>query len=92
VDAGFQKSVLQKKGTIRLSVSDIFHTLHWTATSDFAGQYLRATGYTESRQLKIYFTYKFGNAQVKAATAHKTGADEENKRVGSSGGGGGLSN
>ena len=88
VDAGFQKSVLQKKGTIKVSVSDIFHTLHWTAVSDFAGQYLRATGYTESRQLKIFFTYRFGNAQVKAARTHKTGSDEESKRVGSQGGGG----
>jgi iron complex outermembrane receptor protein len=87
VDAGIQKSVLQKKGTIKLSVSDVFFTLRWTATSDFAGQYLRATGYSESRQLKIYFTYKFGNAQVKAARVHKTAAEEESKRVGSQGGG-----
>ena len=59
----------------------------WTGTSDFAGQYLRATGGSESRQLKIYFTYKFGNAQVKAAKAHKTGAEEEGKRSNSQGGG-----
>ena len=88
VDAGFQKSVLQKRGTIKVSVSDIFLTQHWTAVSNFAGQYLRSTGYQESRQLKVYFTYKFGNAQVKAARSHKTGADEESKRVGSQGGGG----
>jgi hypothetical protein len=92
VDAGFQKSILQKKGTLKVSVSDIFFTQRWTATSNFAGQYLRSTGHTESRQLKIYFTYKFGNAQVKAARAHKTGSDDESKRVGSSGGGGGISN
>jgi iron complex outermembrane receptor protein len=90
LDAGFQKSVLQKKGTIKVSVSDVFNTLHWTSVSDFAGQYLRASGNQESRQLKIYFTYKFGNAQVKTARVRKTGADEESKRVGSQGGG--LSN
>ncbi|HXB93925.1 MAG TPA: hypothetical protein VNU70_02165, partial [Puia sp.] len=72
------------------SVSDVFNTLHWTSVSDFAGQYLRASGNQESRQLKIYFTYKFGNAQVKTARVRKTGADEESKRVGSQGGG--LSN
>ena len=87
VDAGIQKSIWQKKGTIKVSVSDIFHTLQWTATSDFAGQYLRATGGQESRQLKVYFTYKFGNAQVKAARIRKTAADEEGKRVSSQGGG-----
>ncbi|GGA95634.1 outer membrane beta-barrel family protein [Puia dinghuensis] len=88
LDAGISKSVLQKKGSVKLSVSDVFYTLHWTAVSDFAGQYLRATGHTESRQLKLYFTYKFGNAQVKAARTRKTGAEEESKRVGAQGGGG----
>jgi hypothetical protein len=87
IDGGIQKTILQKKGTIKVSVSDIFNTLHFTAVSDFAGQYLRATGGSESRQLKVYFTYKFGNTQVKAARQHKTGAEEEGKRVGSQGGG-----
>jgi len=90
IDGGIQKTVLQKKGTIKVSVSDIFNTLHFTAVSDFAGQYLRATGGSESRQLKVYFTYKFGNTQVKTARQRKTGSDEEGKRVGSQGGG--LSN
>lgn len=86
VDAGIQKAVLQKKGTIKVSVSDVFNMLHWTATSDFAGQYLRATGGQESRQLKVYFTYKFGNSQVKTARQRKSGLEEESKRVNSSGG------
>ena len=87
IDGGIQKTVLQKKGTIKVSVSDIFNTLHFTAVSDFAGQYLRATGGSESRQLKVYFTYKFGNTQLKTARQRKTGAEEEGKRVGSQGGG-----
>ena len=87
LDAGIQKSVLRKQGTIKLSVSDVFHTLQWTGISDFAGQYLRATGGSESRQLKIFFTYKFGNAQVKAAKVHNTGSEEEGKRSNSQGGG-----
>jgi hypothetical protein len=86
VDAGIQKAILQKKGTLKVSVSDIFHTLQWTATSDFAGQYLRATGGTESRQLKVYFTYKFGSSQVKTARQRKSGLEEESKRTNSSGG------
>jgi hypothetical protein len=69
-------------------VSDIFFTQRWTAVSQFAGQYVRSTGHSESRQLKLYFTYKFGNAQVKAARARKTGAEEESKRANTQGGGG----
>jgi len=86
LDAGVQKAIWNKKGLIKLSVSDVFRTLHFTATSDFAGQYLRATGHNESRQLKLYFTYKFGNSQVKAARTRKSAADEESKRSNSQGG------
>ncbi|HEY6902398.1 MAG TPA: outer membrane beta-barrel protein [Puia sp.] len=87
IDGGFQKTLLQNRATLKVSVSDIFKTLHWTATSDFAGQYLRSSGSFESRQLKIYFTYKFGNSQVKTARQRKTGAEEESKRANSSSGG-----
>ena len=86
VDMGIQKQVLQKKGTIKVSVSDVFHTLHFTATSDFAGQYLRASGGQESRQLKLFFTYRFGNSQVKTARQRKSGLEDENKRANTSGG------
>jgi len=82
LDAGLQKTVLGGKGSFKVSVTDIFNTLHWTATSTFAGQYIRTTGGYESRLLKLYFTYRFGNSQVKAARHHSNGAEEENRRVG----------
>ena len=85
LDGGLAKTVLSGKGTFKASVTDIFNTLHWTATSNFAGQYIRTTGGYESRLLKLYFTYRFGNSQVKAARRHTNGAEEENKRVGGGG-------
>jgi hypothetical protein len=87
VDAGLSKTVLKGNGTVKASVSDIFNTLHWTSTSDFASQFIRASGGFESRQFKLYFTYRFGNTQVKAASQRKTGAEDESKRVGTQGGG-----
>jgi hypothetical protein len=87
VDGGIQKTVLQGKGTVKAAVSDIFKTLHWSSTSDFAGQHLEAKGGFESRQFKLSFTYRFGSNEVKAARQRKTGADDENQRVGNQGGG-----
>jgi hypothetical protein len=87
LDAGIQKSVLQKKGTVKVSVSDVFHSFQYTATSNFAGQYIVASGGSETRQLKVFFTYKFGDAQVRTARARKTGSEEEGKRSNSQGGG-----
>jgi len=87
VDGGLQKTVLKGKGNIKASVSDIFNSLHWSATSNFAGQQINARGNFESRQFKVNFTYRFGNNQVKASRQRKTGTDEENQRVGTQGGG-----
>ena len=81
VDGGLSKTVLKGNGTLKASVSDIFNTLNWSSKSRFAGQYLHVSGSYESRLLKLYFTYRFGNTQVKAARQHKTGAEDENKRV-----------
>ncbi|OQP66932.1 TonB-dependent receptor [Niastella vici] len=87
VDGGFSKTILKGSGTFKASVSDIFHTMKWRGTSNFAGQSLVASGNFESRQLKLNFTYRFGNSQVKAARQRKTGTEEENKRAADSGGG-----
>jgi len=88
IDAGLQKTIFSGNGTIKASVSDIFNSLHWYATSNFAGQYIRTTGGYESRLLKLYIIYRFGNKQVKAARQRNTGVEEENKRVGGQSSGG----
>lgn len=85
VDAGVSKTLFEGKATLKASVSDIFKTMKWGGTSDFAGQISKANGGWESRQFKLNFTYRFGSAQVKAARQRKTAAEEEAQRA--SGGG-----
>lgn len=85
IDAGLQKQVMQGKGTIRASVSDIFRTLRFNGETAFAGQTTNNTFRWESRQFRLNFVYRFGNSQVKAARQRTTGAEEENRRVQSGG-------
>ena len=87
VDAGLLKTIVKGNGTLKVAVSDIFNTMHWGGTSNFAGQYINANGGWESRLFKINFGYRFGNSQVKAARQRKTSQEEENQRVNSDGGG-----
>jgi hypothetical protein len=87
VDAGVQQTIMKGKATIKATVSDVFLTMRWKATSEFAGQTVNANGGWESRLLKLSFAYRFGNNQVKAARQRKTATEEENKRVEGSGGG-----
>lgn len=85
VEAGFQKSMIEGKGNLKVSVSDIFKTMKWGGTSNFAGQQIASSGGWESRQFKVNFTYRFGNAQVKAARQRKTSLEDESQRVGADG-------
>jgi len=86
IDAGLQKQVMQGKGTIKASVSDLLHTLKFSGVSEFAGQRTDLATRWESRQFKLNFVYRFGSNQVKAARQRGTGADDEMKRVQQSGG------
>jgi hypothetical protein len=87
VDGGIQQTFLKGKATAKATVTDIFQTLRWSGTSNFAGQYMHVNGGNESRQLRLSFLYRFGSTQVKGARQRKTGAEEESQRVGSQGGG-----
>jgi len=86
VDAGLQKQVMKGKATIKASVSDVFRTMRFRATSDFAGQTTKITSRWESRQFKLNFNLRFGNNGVKPARQRSGGADDELKRTQQSGG------
>ena len=81
VDAGIQKSIFKKNGNIKISYTDILRSQTFRGISDFGGAYLDVSGRGESTQLRINFTYRFGNKQVKAARQHKSGLEEENNRI-----------
>lgn len=89
VDAGLQKTLFNGKGNLKTSLSDIFRLMKWKGSSEFSGQTSTASGRWESRQLKLNFSYRFGNNQVKAARQRKDGAEEERKRTQAAGGLGG---
>lgn len=86
IDIGLQQQLFKGSGTVKVSFTDVLRTLRWKGTSDFGGSYLIASGSWESQQLKVNFSYRFGNNQVKAARQRKTATDEEDKRLNQSGG------
>jgi outer membrane receptor protein involved in Fe transport len=81
LDLGLQKQILQKKATVKVSVTDIFHTNPWKATSNFGGLYINGGGSWESQTVRVSFTYRFGSNQVKAARQRQTGLESESKRI-----------
>ena len=87
-DLGLQKQIMKGSGTVKASFSDIFNSMEFKGSTVFAGQESRLRNNWESQQLKLSFSYRFGNSQVKAAKQRNSGAEDENKRV--NGGGGGI--
>lgn len=81
VDAGLQKAIFKGAGNVKASVSDVFQSMRWKGTSNFAGQYSVATGGWESRLFKLSLTWRWGNTRMKESRQRKTGVEDENKRV-----------
>ncbi len=90
IDAGLSKQVMKGKGTMKVAVTDVFRSLRFSGTSDFAGQKTNVTARWESQQLKLNFIYRFGSNLVKAAKQKSSGAEEELKRVQQDSGGIGI--
>ncbi len=81
VDAGLSKLVMKGRATVKASMSDVFHTMQFRATSNFAGQVMKFNFRWESQQFKLSLNFRFGNNGVKPAKQRSTGSEEETKRV-----------
>ncbi len=88
VDAGLSKTLFKGKGTIKAAVGDIFQTMKWSGTTNFAGTNSSFNGHGEMPQFKLNFNYRFGSNTVKAARQRKSAVEDETKRANQSGQGG----
>lgn len=83
IDAGIQKKFFNKRGNIKLGISDIFKTMEWSGRNNLGGLAMSARGGWESRQVKLNLTYLLGNSQVKGSRKRSTGIEDESKRAAS---------
>lgn len=81
IDIGVQHKILKEQGTVKLAVTDIFKRLPWAGTSQLGSLFIVGSGGWESRQLRLNFSYRFGNKNVKSARQRNTGVEDLNKRV-----------
>ncbi|WP_109698651.1 outer membrane beta-barrel protein [Chitinophaga deserti] len=81
-NAGIQKTMMKKKGTLKVSVNDIFASARFRGTADFNNVYLQVNNRWQNRTLNVTFTYRFGNSKVEGARERKSGSEEESRRAG----------
>jgi hypothetical protein len=79
--AGVSKSIMAGKGTLAFNVTDIFNTNKRRYTAAGFGTTSTTRDNPETRFVKLVFTYKFGNARVKAVQTRQTGIEEIKNRM-----------
>lgn len=82
LDAGVQKLIIKKKGTLRFSITDIFWTNLPKAVITYDNYIEKWHAFRESRVATLTFTYRFGNSKVQQARRRSTGSEEERQRAG----------
>lgn len=81
LNAGVQKSLLNKKMKLRLSVDDIFLTNHWEGKLQYQNVNLQVVNRYTSRRASFSLSYNFGNQNVKSARNRNTATDDLKNRA-----------
>jgi hypothetical protein len=80
VNVGLQKKVFDKKGSLRINVTDIFYTNRARNSVVYPGFDIHFNNYPETRIIRLNFTYNIG--KTGDAMRKRNGQDEERKRIG----------
>ncbi len=81
LNAGIQKKVWNKKGTIRLNANDIFLTQKQKMSVTYANVDMLLRRRLDTRFVTLAFSYNFGNSSVQGTRRRNGGADEERNRI-----------
>ncbi len=82
LDLGVRKQIFHDNGTISLNVGDVLGTSNWSLVNDFTpGLYMLGSGTNENQNVKLNFSYRFGNKNVKGSRQRKTGTEDVNSRI-----------
>ncbi len=82
IDLGVQKTVLNEKGVIKASLSDIFNTGSGGAYTKYENVDVDVKNKFETRRLNISFSYRFGKNEFKTRANRSTSSSEEESRSG----------
>jgi hypothetical protein len=80
VNAGLQKKIFNKKGTLRLNITDIFNTNQLRYSAVYPGFDMRFNYHAETRIIRLNFTYNIG--KTGEPVRKHNGQDDERKRIG----------
>jgi len=83
ISAGFAKSLWNRKASLRVNINDIFFMNRFAGTVNYQDLNFKVNSRWESRQVRVSFTYRFGNQNVKGARQRSTSTDDLRNRANS---------
>ncbi|RZL18953.1 MAG: hypothetical protein EOO89_04765, partial [Pedobacter sp.] len=78
---GLQKNLMKDKATLRLAFTDILRTNKIITDTQLDNLLLHTTYVGETRQLRLNFSYRFGNTKVKSKESRESGLQNESQRL-----------
>ncbi len=81
VDVGLSKSLLKKKATLRLAVSDVFDTNRTRLKSAYPGLKYNLYQKNETQLFRFSFNYRFGKNEIKPARRRTMATESEQGRM-----------
>jgi len=81
MDMGLSKTLLNKKGNIKFSVSDVFNTRTAKINSTLPNVNYNLSQKHESRVFRLTFTYRFGSSSIREASNRSSGLESEQSRI-----------
>lgn len=79
LDLGVTQSLMNKRGNLKLSVSDLFDTRSQRISSNYSNLNVRINQKNETRVVRLSFTYSFGN--MKNRVQQRDSRSDEKNRV-----------
>jgi iron complex outermembrane recepter protein len=81
MDAGLQKLILKKKGSLKLSIRDIFASQNFKGYVKYQDIDVSIKNIRDSRTVSLTFSYRFGKPMQNQQRRKTGGASEEQNRV-----------
>ncbi len=81
MNIGLSKQVMQSKGTIKVSVNDVFYTQQFRGYSRYQNVDVTIHQVRDSRIFNVSFSYRFGKGKPVQSQRRKGSAGDEQNRV-----------
>jgi Outer membrane protein beta-barrel family len=78
---GASKTFLDKRARLSINYNDVFYTQKTSAVIGFSDVNVNFNQRNDTRNLRVSFSYQFGNTKVKSSRKRSTGSESETSRI-----------